>query len=188
MGWFGWFSRTNRNDGKRLREWRTAWAAAADAPGRAETEALRARLVELGLEDDEHEIEREMLEGLESLAGLTERMGAGSPPTIETGHRAVGPDACYFSAHVSLPDDPAQPTGTLLLTEYPRDLRRRRESADHPLACRGYLHAAGARRAARAHRSPGPPPAALQHLWRRAARRVPRPPSRRRNAAYNAAA
>jgi hypothetical protein len=116
MGWFGWFSRRNRNDGKRLREWRTAWAAAADAPGRAETEALRARLVELGLEDDEHEIEREMLEGLESLAGLTERMGAGSPPTIETGHRAVGPDACYFSAHVSLPDDPAQPTGTLLLT------------------------------------------------------------------------
>jgi hypothetical protein len=116
MGWFGWFSRTNRNDGKRLREWRTAWAAAADAPARAETEALRARLVELGLEDDEHEIEREMLEGLESLVGLTERMGAGSPPPIETGHRAVGPDACYFSAPASLPDDPAQPTGTLLLT------------------------------------------------------------------------
>ena len=116
MGWFGWFSRKNRHDGKQLREWRTAWAAAADAPARAGTEALRARLVEIGLEDDEHEIEREMLEGLESLVELTETIGTGGPPTIETGHRAVGSDRCHFSAPASLPDDPAQPTGTLLLT------------------------------------------------------------------------
>lgn len=116
MNWFGWFLRTNRHDGKELREWRSAWAAAAEAPARAATEALRARLVELGIDSDEHEIEREMLEGLEALVELTERIGAGPPPAIQTGHRAVGSDACFFTAPASLPDDPAQPSGTLLLT------------------------------------------------------------------------
>ena len=57
-----------------------------------------------------------MLEGLESLVELGERFGSTGSPRFETGHRAVGADRCYFSAPASLPDDPAQPSGTLLLT------------------------------------------------------------------------
>ena len=116
MGWLGWFRRTDTNEDKRLRDWRTAWAAAAEAPSRAAAADLKGALVEIGLDDDEHEIEREMLEGLESLVELSEQVNSGAPPVIETGHRAVGPDRCYFSAPTTLPDDPAQPSGTLLLT------------------------------------------------------------------------
>jgi hypothetical protein len=116
MGWFSRFRRRHGNHDGRLPEWRKAWSAAADAPSRTEAEALRARLAGLGLEDEEHEIEREMLEGLESLVDLAETVATGAPPVITTGHRAVGTDACYFSAPASLPDNPAQPTGTLLLT------------------------------------------------------------------------
>lgn len=116
MRWFGWLKRQNARDHGILQEWHKAWSAAVDAPSRAEAERLRQRLTEIGLEADDHEIEREMLEGLESLIDVTESVGAGPPPSIVTGHRAVGSDRCYFSAPASLPDDPAQPSGTLLLT------------------------------------------------------------------------
>jgi hypothetical protein len=116
MNWFGWLKRTDRDSDRRLREWRRAWADAAEVPARDRSAALRARLVEIGLDDDEHEMEREMLEGLESLVALAETIRAGAPPIIVTGHRAVGTDLCHFSAPASLPDDPNQPSGTLLLT------------------------------------------------------------------------
>ncbi len=116
MRWLGWFRRTGRDEDKRLRDWRDAWATAAESPTPAAAARLKASLVEIGLDDDEHEIEREMLEGLESLVELSDQMQGGSPPVIETGHRAVGADRCYFSAPTTLPDDPAQPSGTLLLT------------------------------------------------------------------------
>jgi hypothetical protein len=116
MGWLNWFKRANAPDVRILRQWRTAWAAAAETPDRKDAEALRARLAEIGLDHDDHEIEREMLEGLESLVALKETIGTGVPPPIVTGHRAVGTDQCFFSAPASLPDDPAQPSGTLLLT------------------------------------------------------------------------
>ena len=116
MAWFSWFKRTGTNNVGILREWRKAWAAASETAARTDAEALRTRLIAIGLDDDEHEIEREMLEGLESLVVLKETIGAGVPPSIETGHRAVGRDQCYFSAPASLPDDPGQPSGTLLLT------------------------------------------------------------------------
>jgi hypothetical protein len=57
-----------------------------------------------------------MLEGLEAVLELGNTVAARGPETIVTGHRAVGADRCYFSAPVSLPDDPGQPSGTLLLT------------------------------------------------------------------------
>ena len=114
MGWRDWFTR-NREDG-RTREWREAWAEAVSTPAHGQIDRLRVRLDALRLNEEETEMEREMLDGLEALVELSVATARSGPPTIETGHRAVGVEPCYFSAPVSLPDDPAQPTGTLLLT------------------------------------------------------------------------
>jgi hypothetical protein len=122
MGWLDWFRRANSNESKRTEEWRRVWRAALDAPDAASAKDLRARLTAIGIEsasgidDEQFEIEREMLEGLEALVELSHAVALNGPPTIATGHRAVGPDRCHFSAPASLPDDPAQPSGTLLLT------------------------------------------------------------------------
>ena len=61
-------------------------------------------------------MEEEMLDGLRRLVELNDRLAAASLPTIETSHRVLGSDRCHFIAPVSMPDDPAQPTGRLLLT------------------------------------------------------------------------
>jgi hypothetical protein len=119
MGWFSWLTRSNGNENRRTQEWRRAWAAAVVAPDAAVARDLRARLADLAgneVDDDVYEIEREMLDGLDALVELASGIANGGPPTIPTGHRAVGADRCHFSAPVSLPDDPAQPSGTLLLT------------------------------------------------------------------------
>jgi len=116
MRWLGWFSRKSEEDAA-IEAWRAAWAAAAEMADRRQVEALRAQLAAAGLDHDEREIEREMLEGLEALVALKESIGPGLPPAVATGHRAVGRDECYFVAPASLPDDPAQPGGTLLLTK-----------------------------------------------------------------------
>ena len=96
--------------------WRSDWTAAVDAPDAARVPDLRARLTALGLESDEREIEREMLEALETLVGLAAEVEATGPPTIVTGHKAAGADQCHLAAPASLPDDPTHPPGTLLLT------------------------------------------------------------------------
>ena len=119
MGWFRRWMRSSVQEDGRAREWRRQWAAAAEHPEAASIGELRAGLeaIAAGAEDqDAFEIEREMLDGLESAVELAPQLAAGGPPVIATGHRAAGPDACHFSAPVSLPDDPAQPAGTLLLT------------------------------------------------------------------------
>ena len=84
---------------------------------RLQVEGLRARLNDFGADDDRYEIEREMLEGLEAVSELAAAVSARGLTPIPTGHRAVGRDRCFFSAPASLPDDPAQPSGTFLLTE-----------------------------------------------------------------------
>jgi hypothetical protein len=114
----GWFDRWRRNSAAHswTRQWRTEWAAAVEQPDAARAAALRARLDAAGGDDERFEIEREMLEGLDAVVELGAIVLAEGPPSIVTGHRAVGADRCYFSAPVSVPDDPAQPSGTLLLT------------------------------------------------------------------------
>ena len=114
MGWRDWFKRSTE-DG-RTRAWREAWAEAIKAPDNQIGNELRLRLDALGLTEDETEMEREMLDGLDELVALSAAIGHSGPPRIQTGHRAVGIEPCYFSAPVSLPDDPAQPSGTLLMT------------------------------------------------------------------------
>jgi len=65
---------------------------------------------------DDVEIEEEMLDGLRRLLEVERDLAAAQLPLVETTHRVVGADRCHFSAPVSVPDDPAQPTGRLLLT------------------------------------------------------------------------
>ncbi|MCA1559432.1 MAG: hypothetical protein LC753_18820 [Acidobacteria bacterium] len=119
MRLFGWLKRgtaADRHPG--LRAWRQAWDAAAQAPAldTAEVVALRAGLERLGLPEDDLEIEREMLDGLDRKTALASSIVESGLPAIPTGHRIVGAEICHFSAPVSVPDDPAQPTGRLLLT------------------------------------------------------------------------
>jgi hypothetical protein len=117
MRWLDWLKGARREPADpRLVQWRQDWQAASAAPTLPQARALRERLGELGLDDERHEIEREMLEGLEALVELSSAVATAGVTPIVTGHRAVGHDRCYFSAPASLPDDPAQPGGTLLLT------------------------------------------------------------------------
>jgi hypothetical protein len=114
MGLFGWFTR--RSSASATHAWREAWSAAvarldADALARLDA-ALRAQPPMA----DDLEIEQEMLDGLRQLIDLERGLASGQPPLVDTTHRVVGADRCHFSAPVSIPDDPAQPTGRLLLT------------------------------------------------------------------------
>jgi hypothetical protein len=82
----------------------------------ASVESLGSSLRALGLPDEDTEIEREMLEGLQALVQLRQASATDGLPIIETGHRVIGADRCHFTAPVSMPEDEAQPSGRLLLT------------------------------------------------------------------------
>lgn len=78
--------------------------------------SLSAHLNALALPEEEIEIEREMLDGLEQVSRLRAALAANGVPVVETGHRVVGTETCHFSAPSSMPDDAAQPSGRLILT------------------------------------------------------------------------
>ena len=117
MGFFGWLKKTQEEGtNAESRAWREAWAnavASLDASAVAPLEAALRRTPPFA---DDLEIEEEMLDALRHLLELERELAASRLPVVETTHRVVGPDRCYFSAPVSMPDDPAQPTGRLLLT------------------------------------------------------------------------
>jgi hypothetical protein len=117
MTLFGWIrGRRGDNNGRKLDTWRIEWQGATAAPDAAAVVALTAALESLGLPEEEIEIEREMIEGLDQLVRLQAALAAEGLPIVETGHRVVGTDTCHFSAPSSMPDDPAQPSGRLILT------------------------------------------------------------------------
>jgi hypothetical protein len=117
MGLLGWFTKRGESEqDRRLRHWRDAWDAAARTADATAIVRLRSELDALALPEEEIEIEREMLDGLEQLAALSTAVDSGGLPTIQTGHRVVGADACHFTAPASMPDEPSQPGGRLLLT------------------------------------------------------------------------
>jgi hypothetical protein len=96
--------------------WKQAWTEAAASPDAAKVQELRTRLNRLVAPDGDLEIEREMLAGLEHVVEFASTVAAGGLPIVATGHRVVGADICHFTASASMPDDPAQPSGRLLLT------------------------------------------------------------------------
>jgi hypothetical protein len=117
MGLLGWLKKKDKGPDARLGAWRTDWMRALeDGGGPERVRALAGSLDALGLAGDDVEIEREMLEGLEQIAALRAAIAAGGLPVVTTGHKVVAQDACHFSAPVSMPDDPAQPGGRLILT------------------------------------------------------------------------
>jgi hypothetical protein len=113
MGILDWL--TGKNGGA-AREWRHQWTRALAAPDAAAVASLEAALRRQPPIDDDLELEEEMLDALRQLVDLSRELDASRLPVVETSHRVAGADVCHFSAAVSVPDDPAQPTGRLLLT------------------------------------------------------------------------
>ena len=116
MGLLDWFRSKESAPARAARQWHAAWdAALADldeqAPARLEAWLRR----EPALAADA-EIEEEMLAALQEALSLARDLAASRLPVIDTAHRAAAGETCHFSAPVSMPDDPAQPTGRLLLT------------------------------------------------------------------------
>jgi hypothetical protein len=115
MGLLGWFKRTGVPD-HRARVWRAACLDAATGPDADRLETLSRELGAWQADEDDIEIEREMLDGLGSVVALARAVRHNGLPVVETGHRVVGADPCHFTASCSMPDEPGQPAGRLLLT------------------------------------------------------------------------
>jgi hypothetical protein len=111
-----WKSRGAGRGDSKLGEWRRAWQDACATPDAEHVAELSARLDGLGLPDEDVEMEREMLEGLDQLARLQALVAINGLPVLETGHRVVGSDDCHFSAPTSMPEESSQPSGRLILT------------------------------------------------------------------------
>lgn len=116
MRLFDWLKRGGTQTDERLSQWRTEWEAAVRSGEAGATGRLRSSLDEFGLPEEDVEIEREMLDALERLTEVTSRVSSEGLPALVTGHRVVGGDVCHFSSPVSMPDEPSQPSGRLLLT------------------------------------------------------------------------
>jgi len=116
MRLWNWLRRGSPREDSRLPEWRRQWAAVAVTLDAGATEKLRRLLDGFNLPDDDVEIEREMLDGLDDATALTAEIARSGLPIVETGHRVVAHDRCHFMAASSMPDEPGQPTGRLLLT------------------------------------------------------------------------
>ena len=160
MSVLGWLkARRRREEPTALAAWRAQWTAAIEAQDAGQVEPLRAALAGLATAADDLEIEEEMLEGLTALVDLTASLRDGQLPHVVTGHRVVGTDACAFSAPASLPDDPAQPAGRVILTDRRAIFagggrRRRRRMAPRRLGASGRSRPAARARSApaRVHR------------------------------------
>lgn len=116
MGLLTWWKGRSSPEDDRLRNWRDGWARAAASPASDRIERLRVDLEAFGLPPDEVEIEREMLDALLEREALASTVRGSGLPVIETGHRVVGTEPCHFIAPASMPDEPGQPGGRLLLT------------------------------------------------------------------------
>ena len=116
MGLWHWLGRGSAREDPRLREWKRQWTAAALTLDTAAAARLRTLLDGFDLPDDDVEIEREMLDGLDDATTLAAEIARSGLPLVDTGHRVVGHDRCHFTAAASMPDEPGQPSGRLLLT------------------------------------------------------------------------
>ena len=112
---FGWL-RKRSDEGEAVRAWHAQWQQATESLDADAVERLQSALRAEPRMADDLEIEEEMLDGLQQLIALERALSGPGLPVVETSHRVVGGDACHFSVPVSMPDDPAQPTGRLLLT------------------------------------------------------------------------
>jgi hypothetical protein len=117
MGVFRWFKRKAvGGEDPQLTTWKHAWLQACETPDPGRVLELTEKLNSLALPEEDIEIEREMLAGLDDLIKLRDAVGQQGLPIVQTGHRIVGREACHFSAPCSMPDEPSQPSGRLMFT------------------------------------------------------------------------
>ena len=116
MGLFAWLKRSPSALGDGARKWREEWTKVVSGLDPDGAARLRSALQAQPPLAPDLEVEEEMLDGLERLIALIGELNRARLPTVETTHRVVGADICHFSAPASMPDDPAQPSGRLLLT------------------------------------------------------------------------
>ena len=116
MGLLGWLTKKKNPNRVKVDAWHRRWKDACTAPSPEAVAELGSALDALAIPEEEIEIEREMLAGLQHLVEVRSSLADGALPLIETGHRVVGTDRCHFSAPVSMPDETAQPSGRLILT------------------------------------------------------------------------
>ena len=111
-----WRGRGANTEDPRLRRWREEWSKTVGTVESADVARLGAELDGFGLPEEEIEIEREMLQALRERDELRLSVTQSGLPRVQTGHRVVRGEPCHFSAPVSMPDQPGQPSGRLLLT------------------------------------------------------------------------
>ena len=117
MGLRDWLKRRGVGaEDPRLRRWRQRWEQVTASANGIEIEPLRSALEGFGLPEQEIEIEREMLEALRERQALSSTIRVSGLPIIETGHRVVHGESCHYTAPASMPEEPGQPAGRLLLT------------------------------------------------------------------------
>lgn len=115
---FGGSERAARRDlDRRVTLFRQGLAALGAAPARDSLDLLVARLRELELEEDDVALELEVVEGFRQVFDLAALTAGAGPPILETTHRVLADDRCYFSAPASLIASGADQTGKLLLTD-----------------------------------------------------------------------
>jgi hypothetical protein len=114
MALFG-FLRRGR-DHTAVAQWHRDWEAALAGLDAGAPAQLEERLRAVATVAEDVEVEEEMLQALRDALALERSLAAGALPAVETSHRVAAGERCHFSAPVSMPDDPAQPTGRLLLT------------------------------------------------------------------------
>ena len=117
MGLWQWFKgRGAAHVDSRLRRWREQWSRAAASGDDQEIARLTRELDAMSYPEEEVEIEREMLHALRERETLASSIRESGLPHVETGHRVVRGEPCHYSEPASMPEEPGQPSGRLLLT------------------------------------------------------------------------
>lgn len=116
MRLFGWRRAADRALEEKRQAWDAAWRSALDRRDETALQTLERELAARRAAGADVEIEEEMVEGARRRLTLEREIESAGLPVFETSHRVVAGDTCHFSAPASLLDDPAQPSGRLLLT------------------------------------------------------------------------
>lgn len=102
----------------RVLEFRAAvLAATAGALDRTALDALAERPAELGLSDEDVELEVEMVQGARDLLALQDAVRAQGLPAIQHQHKALRGEPCHFVASASLLGADGDRPGRLFMTE-----------------------------------------------------------------------
>ena len=116
MRLFGWRRAAARALKQKRQAWDAAWRGAIDRRDDAALHTLKSEIEARRAAGEDVDLEEEMVEGARRRLALEQTIALTGLPVFETSHRVVGGDPCHFSAPASLLDDPAQPSGRLLLT------------------------------------------------------------------------